>query len=136
MANSGLDVASAVYVVAAARPGTTAVWCRLRRHLDVFLADVKALGFFAFSGCLSVPRREPYDRDHVSEVTTSTKDCFRLYSACTGIISGDVSPIRQINAGAALLIAAVRRNARTVILLRVPVTRGFCQAPAAPSSRI
>jgi len=127
MANSGLDVAPAFYVVGAARSGTTAVWSWLRRHPEVFLPGVKEPGFFAFAGRSAVPRKGPYDPDYVSEVITSAEDYYHLYSQGADKTSGDVSPIYLIDAGAALRIAEARPDARIVILLRDPVTRGFSQ---------
>lgn len=76
MANSGLDVAPAFYVVGAARSGTTAVWSWLRRHPDVFLPGVKEPGFFAFAGRSAVSRKGSY----VSKVITSAEDYYHLYS--------------------------------------------------------
>ncbi len=127
MANSGLDVAPAFYVVGAARSGTTAVWSWLRRHPDVFLPGVKEPGFFAFAGRSAVPRKGPYDPDYVNWVISSAEDYFPLYSSSAGKISGDVSPIYLVDVGAARRIAEARPDARIVILLRDPVTRGFSQ---------
>lgn len=127
MANSGLDVAPALYVVGAARSGTTAEWSWLRRHPDVFLPGVKEPGFFAFVGRSAVPRKGPYDPDYVSRAITSAEECFPLYRSSAGKISGDVSPIYLIDTGAARRIAEARSDARIVILLRDPVTRGFSQ---------
>ncbi|NRB19216.1 MAG: sulfotransferase [Rhodobacteraceae bacterium] len=127
MANSGLDMAPAFYVVGAARSGTTALWSWLRRHPDVFLPTVKEPGFFAYSGRSAVPRRGPYDPDYVAEITTTAQAYYRLYEPMEGRLSGDVSPIYLIDAEAAGRIAETRPDARIVILLRDPVSRAFSQ---------
>ena len=115
------------FVVGAAKAGTTAVYHWLQAHPDVFLPAVKEPGYFAYSGRPAAPKEGPYDPEYVRQITVDNQSYAALYDAAGSRLTGDISPVYLLDENAAARIAAVRPDARIVVLLRNPVDRAFSQ---------
>ncbi len=114
-------------VVGAAKAGTTAIYHWLAGHPNVFLPAVKEPGFFAYAGRSAIPEKGPYDPAYCNQIITDGPSYASLFDTAAGRLTGDVSPVYLIDGDAAARIAAVRPDARIVILLRNPVERAFSQ---------
>lgn len=121
------DFAPDFFVVGAAKAGTTAVYHWLQSHPDVFQPSVKEPGYFAYVGGQASPVSGPYDPDYTSKIVVDRKSYARLYAEAGNRLTGDVSPVYLLNKYAAQRIAAVRPDARIIVLLRDPVDRAFSQ---------
>ena len=115
------------FVVGAAKAGTTAVYHWLRAHPGVFLPAVKEPGYFAYSGRQAAPKEGPYDPEYVRQITVDPRSYASLYEAAGSQLTGDVSPVYLLDENAAARIAAVRPDARIIVILRNPVDRAFSQ---------
>lgn len=115
------------FVVGAAKAGTTAIYHWLRSHPDVFLPSVKEPGYFAYSGGQAAPASGPYDPDYTRQIVLDKKSYAALYAKAGHLLTGDVSPVYLLDNQAAQRIAAIRPDARIIVLLRDPVDRAFSQ---------
>lgn len=115
------------FVVGAAKAGTTAVYTWLKAHPQVFLPEVKEPGYFAHAGRSPTPAAGPHDPDYTRRITVTPEAYAALYRRAGQRLRGDVSPVYLTATGAAARIAALRPDARIIILLRDPVERAFSQ---------
>ncbi|MBD3625477.1 MAG: sulfotransferase [Rhodobacteraceae bacterium] len=99
----------------------------LRTHPDVFRPAVKEPGYFAYAGGSAVPAAGPYDPEYVRHIVVERGPYTDLYEAAGPRLTGDVSPVYLLDENAAARIAAVRPDARIIVLLRDPVERAFSQ---------
>ena len=127
MEKENSDFAPDFFVVGAPKAGTTALFHWLNDHPDVFLPVVKEPAYFTYSGKPATPKNGPYDPDYVRQIAQDSGAYAALYDAAGSRLTGDISPIYLIDENAAERIAAVRPDARIIVLLRDPVDRAFSQ---------
>ena len=112
------------FVLGAAQSGLARLRGWLDAHPDVFLPEVAEPGFFAFSGGGGLqPRSGPLaDR---AEALTDLSSYEDLYRGTEGELRGDMSSVYLFDPHAAIRIAALRPDARLVVVLRDPVRRAY-----------
>lgn len=114
-------------VIGAAKSGTTALDEFLRQHPDLLFPETREPNYFAF------PDGPPAYRDHRGDpaaiARTTVSDAERYLSlfpqARAGQLRGETSPAYLYVPGTAERIAAVRPDARLVVILRDPAARAF-----------
>jgi hypothetical protein len=103
-----------LFVVGAARAGTTSLWRYLDRHPEIWMAPIKEPHFF--SGVR--PRLYPSIADEASYL--------RLFAPGAGSkLRGEASPTYLSHEKVAASIKRVSPDARIVIMLRDPVERAY-----------
>jgi Sulfotransferase family len=116
-----------LFIVGAAKSGTTALWSWLRSHPDVFFPDFKEPHYFCFQNGRRVGGSEmdPHYKDNI----TTTLDAYQsLYQNCkNGQIVGDASPGYLYHQHAADIIKSYDPDAKIICVLRNPVDRAFSQ---------
>jgi hypothetical protein len=128
-----------VFVVGAAKSGTTAIYTWLLAHPQVFVPrSIKETNFMAFEGGLP-PLEGPGDRAGMGRTITSLADYLALYAERGDEpVAADVSPVYLKVPRAADRIAELAPDARIVIVLRNPIEcvlsmfammRGFKREP-------
>lgn len=115
-----------LFVVGAAKAGTTALYHYFRMHPQVFVPElIKETNFMAFADGLP-PLTGPRDREFVGGSITCLADYEHLYRGrTTEVVAADVSPGYLYHAQAAGRIAALCPQAKIVIVLRNPVEAAF-----------
>lgn len=115
---SGADL----FVVGAAKSGTTALYHYFRHHPSVFVpTTVKETNFMAFEGGFPKPKG-PGDARALSRSITRWADYLRLYGGRTQeTVAADVSPAYLYYPQAPRKIAERAPHAKIVIILRNPV---------------
>jgi hypothetical protein len=103
-----------LFVVGAARAGTTSLWDYLDQHPQIFMSRMKEPHFF----CKAKPRFVP---------TVSDEEAYlRLFEdARPGQLRGEASPSYLRDTEAPAAIARVRPDARIVIVVREPAGRAY-----------
>ena len=111
-----------VFVVGAAKSGTTALYTYFKMHPQVFVpACVKETNYMAFCDGLP-PLAGPLDRATVGDSVTSLAEYERLYGQRSSeIVAADVSPAYLYYPQASQRIARWAPQARIVMILRNPV---------------
>jgi Sulfotransferase family len=115
-----------IFVVGAAKSGTTALYHYFKLHPEVFVPTVKEVNYMAFSEGLP-PLAGPGDRDIVARRSVTTlEDYRRLFEQRTSeIAAADVSPGYLQFPRAASRIAELCSSAKIVIILRNPIECAF-----------
>jgi hypothetical protein len=103
-----------LFVVGAARAGTTSLWSYLRQHPQIFMSALKEPHFFS----QMTPRHQRYVHDEASY-----KRLFRGGDACA--YRGEASPSYLLHPHVAEAIARAQPDSRIVISLRDPVARAW-----------
>lgn len=111
-----------MFVVGAAKSGTTALYAYFKAHPHVFVSpSLKEANYMAFYGGMP-PLVGPGDRQCVGGSITTLPDYQRLYAArANERIAADVSPAYLYYPHAAAKIAELAPRAKIVIVLRNPV---------------
>lgn len=103
-----------LYIVGAARAGTTSLWMYLDQHPEIFMSRLKEPHFFN--------RRRPAYLPTVSD----EESYLRLFDgARAGQLRGEASASYLVSSHAAYAIARVRPDARILVVLREPVARAY-----------
>src|SRR5262245_53726556 len=116
-----------VFVVGAAKSGTTALYEYFKSHPQVFVPEaIKETNYMAFSGGLP-PLAGPGDKTALAGQSITTLDGYRkLYSSRSeGQLAADVSPAYLYYPHTAAKIAELCPRAKIVIILRNPVQCAF-----------
>jgi len=116
-----------VFVVGAAKSGTTAIYHYFKAHAQVFVPDtVKETNYMAFYGGLP-PLAGPGDQKAVAATSvTRLPDYLRLFQGrATQQLAADVSPSYLYFPQAAQKIAQLCPRARIIMVLRNPVDAAF-----------
>ncbi|GAB3855745.1 sulfotransferase [Nocardioides maradonensis] len=107
-----------LFIVGAAKAGTTALHSLLTKHPDVCMSAVKEPHYFADV------RPDPNMR-HLVRRTTSLDDYLKLFSRPTATFVGEASPSYLFDATSAQRISAANPAAKIVVMLRDPIERAF-----------
>jgi hypothetical protein len=108
-----------LFIVGAAKAGTTALYRYLDEHPDIYMSRMKEPHFF--SRIKPAPRLASFF-PHV----TDTRAYLDLFSAAGGSsIRGEASTSYLWHEGAAKAIEAVRPDAKVIIILRDPISRAY-----------
>jgi Sulfotransferase family len=116
-----------LFIVGAAKSGTTVLWSWLRSHPDVFFPDFKEPHYFSFQNGRRVggPEMDPH---YKNKITTTLEAYQSLYQNCKhGQILGDASPGYLYHEHAAEIIKSYDPDAKIICVLRNPVDRAFSQ---------
>lgn len=112
------------YVVGGQKCATTTLYALLRQHTGVFLPDMKESHFF------SLPEPEHHYTDYAAErmnrtTIRSEEEYLALFRPTGEQLSGEICPTYLYSDVAADRIAAVRPDAKIILLLRDPPARSF-----------
>jgi hypothetical protein len=113
-------------VIGAAKAGTSSLHEYLSEHPDVFLPERKEPNFFAFDG-RSPSFSGPGDDDGINRHSVVDVDQYTALFDGAGDVraSGEASPLYLYDERAPHRIAARLPEARLIVLLRDPVSRGY-----------
>jgi hypothetical protein len=126
-----------LFVIGAAKSGTTSLHHYLNHHPDIFMSPVKEPNFFAFEGrrpefagpslqSAATFQRDRLRRERYQYSVISPSDYERLFAQAGGRkIRGESSPAYLYFPGVARRIAAGVPDARIVAVLREPVDRAY-----------
>jgi hypothetical protein len=126
-----------LFVIGAAKSGTTSLHHYLAQHPDVFMSPVKEPNFFAFQGELptfagpSRPPRDSFERDRLRRERygysiVRRPEYERLFTQAGGRkVRGEVSPAYLYFDGVARRIRDAVPTARILAVLRNPVDRAY-----------
>ena len=126
-----------LFVIGAAKSGTTSLHHYLNHHPDIFMSPVKEPNFFAFEGRRpefagpSLPAAGTFQRDRLRREryeysVIRPSDYERLFDQAGGRkVRGELSPAYLYFPGVARRIAARVPEARVVAVLREPVDRAY-----------
>jgi hypothetical protein len=116
-----------LFIVGAAKSGTTLLWSWLKSHPRVFFPDFKEPHYFSFQNDIRVggPEMDPHYR---SKIATNFCEYQALYQDCKrGQIRGDASPGYLYYQHSAKLIRSYDAQAKIICILRNPIDRAFSQ---------
>lgn len=109
-----------LFIVGAAKAGTTSLYEYLRGHPDVFFPSIKEPHFF------TEVRPAPEHRYAQRRFVTRREEYLALYEGAKGkALRGDASPSYLWCPAAPARIAQVSPEARIVVLLRDPIERAY-----------
>jgi len=109
-----------LFIVGAAKAGTTSLYAYLRGHPDVFFPPIKEPHYFADV------RPAPEHRYAQRRFITRREDYLALFTQAGGAkLRGDASPSYLWAENAPARIAEVAPEARIVVILRDPVERAY-----------
>jgi hypothetical protein len=116
-----------LYLVGAAKAGTTTLHALLSRHPDIYAPqEIKEMGFMAYEGTVP-PLEGPKDRDHAQAYAITDRvtylACYAAGHDRTWLL--DASPVYLRNENAPQRISAYASDARVIIMLRNPIECAF-----------
>jgi Sulfotransferase domain len=116
-----------VFIVGAAKAGTTVLWSWLKAHPDVYFPDFKEPHYFCFQNSKNVGGAE-MDQHYKNKITTTLNAYQSLYENSTsGQMMGDASPGYLYFQHAAERIKLHDPDAKIICILRNPIDRAFSQ---------
>jgi hypothetical protein len=117
-----------LFIVGAAKSGTTILWEWLRHHPEIFFPSTKEPGYFAFRGLDKISAGSEMDVNYLSTLTRTRRAYTGLYEdAPVAHVMGDASPAYLYYPDAADAIHRFNPAAKIIAIFRDPVARAFSQ---------
>lgn len=119
-----------LFIVGAAKAGTTSLYRYLQQHPDIFFPNVKEPNYYsrAESHNPSAYRPPKEGKFYHTKIIRDSECYFSLYNNATGYkVSADSSPSYLWDLESAKRIYSDSPNAKVIIMLRNPVKRAFSQ---------